>query len=99
MILADFRCEEHGVFEAIADSGADATSCPECGASSPWSPSPVRGRVKLGEVSQGKFEPPPSPGALDTRALADGMPYTEWKAKREKQHKERYRRSVKEKTG
>lgn len=98
LILADFRCPEHGVFEDLGARDVDAVPCPQCGASSPWSPSPVVGRIKLGEVQQGKFEPPPSPGALDTRALADGMPYSEWKAKRDKFRRDQKITEVRSKT-
>lgn len=98
LVLADFRCPEHDVFEALVSRESDAAPCPTCGASSPWSPSPIVGRVKLGEVQQGKFEPPPTPGALDTRALADGMPYREWKAQRDKYRRDQKIATVRSKT-
>lgn len=116
LILADFRCPEHGVFEAtVPRNESDAAPCPTrvsipadgfypsggeraCGISSPWTPSPVHGRLKLGDVEKGSFEPPPSPGALDTRALADGMPLHEWKKKRAEQRRDRTLRAVREKT-
>lgn len=31
MILYDFRCEEHGIFERLAPSGAKVAECTECG--------------------------------------------------------------------
>lgn len=35
-----------------------------------------------GDVSMGKSDERPHDGILDTRAIADGMPLKEWKAKR-----------------
>lgn len=55
-----------------------------CGIESPWLPSPVAGSVKLGEVSRGKSDAKPGPMALDYRELAEGMPMSEFKAKRKK---------------
>lgn len=83
-ILFDFRCPEHGVFEAtVPRDDSDATPCPECGARSPWAPSPVRGKVKNISVAQGGWEKPEHKGWLDTRELGEGMEHDEWKAKRE----------------
>lgn len=53
-----------------------------CNEPSEYRISAVRGRVRAGEVSRGKSEPPPHALALDTSPLADGMPYNEWKKKR-----------------
>lgn len=56
-----------------------------CERSSTWAPAPVTGRVKLGEVQQGKvMEYPPERVCLDTRELGDGMPLHEWRAKQAK---------------
>lgn len=56
-----------------------------CGKPSPWRPSAVRGRVKLGEVDQGKvMDYPPPNVCLDTRPLADDPSpggYERWKTK------------------
>jgi hypothetical protein len=54
-----------------------------CARPSPWRfPAPGATRVKLGELTQGKvMDYPPESVCLDTRPLADGMPYSEWKAK------------------
>lgn len=67
-----------------------------CGKPSPWSPSAITCRVKLAEVTRGKVEKPPTPHALDTRDLAEGMPINEWRAKRDKLRKERRRKQVRE---
>lgn len=56
-----------------------------CCTPSPWRFPMPHGRVKAGEVIQGKSDPrPPGEVMLDTRPLADGMPYSEWKAKQDK---------------
>lgn len=56
-----------------------------CAEDSPWRFPMPHGRVKAGEVVQGKSDPrPPESVMLDTRPLADGMPYSEWKAKQDK---------------
>ena len=95
MILADWDCPSCGVFEARAPSSTDAIPCPECGAASPWAPSPVAGRVKLGEVSRGKVEPP-RPGWINTRELGEGMSMAEWRAKRDRQRLEDRRKILKD---
>ena len=103
MRLSDFDCPAHGLFEQMADSSADEVFCPSvdengnaCGLASPWRPSPVVGRMKLGEVSRGKSEGPPSKNYMDTRDLGDGMTMTEWRARRAKVHEERRHKSNKE---
>lgn len=92
LIAREYTCPEHGVFDALVERsyGNLAIACPaprdnspaECGRASELTTSAVLGRVKLGEVSRGKIEKPPTPAALDTEALADGMPLAEFKAKR-----------------
>lgn len=81
-IVLEFECPLHGRFSENVPrtQRSDASTCPHCGGESPWVMSAPTGRVKIGEVTRGKSDERP-PGALDTRALADGMPYSEWKAK------------------
>lgn len=56
-----------------------------CRYPAPWVASAVAGRVKVGEVDKGKvMDYPPANVCLDTRALADGMPYSEWRATQDK---------------
>lgn len=81
----DFSCEEHGVFDALIQRGLrEPQPCPACGRDSEMVMSAPLGRVKLGEVTRGKVEPAPSPYALDTQPLADGMPLGEFKKQRRK---------------
>ncbi len=54
-----------------------------CGLASPWLPSPVVGRVKVG-TTRGRYEKAPTPYHLDTSELAEGMPLSQWKEKRRK---------------
>ncbi len=107
MILADFTCPRHGRFELLVDADDDWASCPErmdccdehidfCGEFSPWSPSPVRGRVRIGEVERGKVDKPDSPMMLDTRELGEGMPMEEWRAKRDRMYEERRHKEAKD---
>lgn len=64
------------------DSGEQVSL--RCGRPSPWRISAPLGRVKLGEVTQGKvMDYPPGAVCMDTRPLADGMPVHEWRAKQE----------------
>lgn len=60
-----------------------------CEEMSPWSPTGVTGRVKQGEVIQGKIpEYPGEQHVMSTQALADGMPLAEFKARRAKVHRD-----------
>jgi len=99
LILSEFLCAQHGRFDALVSREAESSPCPACNAASPWTPSAPLSRVRIAEVTRGKFEKPEHPGHLDTRALADGMPLNEWKAKRDAIRKERLRKHVKERLG
>ena len=73
--------EHHCEDPPCMDCGFTQWQCLEM---APWRfPTPL-GKVKAGEVSQGKvMEYPPDRVCLDTRPLAEGMPYAEWKAKQD----------------
>lgn len=96
MMLSDYRCHEHGVFEALTDGHCDEAPCTVCGALSPWTPSAVSGKVQTATVSTGRSDPRPHPGIMDTRAIADGMPVKEWKRERSKYWRDRRHREGKE---
>jgi hypothetical protein len=96
MILADFECPDHGPFETLADADAETLACPDCGEPSAWLPTPVHGRVRIGEVERGKVARPDSPMFLDTRELGEGMPLKEFKEKRRKLYEERRWKESKE---
>jgi hypothetical protein len=81
--------EDHGPAGDLGDGGI-------CQADSPWSPSPVRGRVRTAEVERGGVDKPASPMYLDTRELGEGMPMEEWRAKRDKMYEERRHKEAKE---
>lgn len=70
-----------------------------CGIASPWTPSPVAGRVRLVEVSRGKVEPPPTPQHYNTEKLGEGQRYSEWRAERKAMWREHDRKVRKERAG
>ena len=87
MIMLDFACAEHGVFESLEERpGPDAVPCPTCGDFAPWTPSPIATRLQMGAAVTGGSQERP-PGALDTRAIAEGMPTGKWK----RETREKYR--------
>ena len=99
MILADYCCYECRLtFEQMVESPSpDKVWCHRCDSNwALWSPSPVRGRVRLGEVERGGVDKPDSPMYLDTRELGAGMPMEEWRAKRDKLYQERRHKESKE---
>jgi hypothetical protein len=54
-----------------------------CGYPCPWTMTQAPpGRVRATEVVRGKADPAPTPHALDTRALAEGMDLGEFKERR-----------------
>jgi hypothetical protein len=90
-ITAEYRCEEHGVFETtvarneISGDPPASHACPECGLEAPWTISAPGVHTKFViSVSRGKNDPKPHPFATDTRSLGEGQPYREWKAGRKK---------------
>lgn len=82
-IAADYECEACGWFAlTVSRPAPDTQPCPTCSAPAPWRFPMPHGRVKPGEIVKGKvMEYPPESVCLDTRPLADGVPYHEWKAK------------------
>jgi hypothetical protein len=86
-MTAEYLCPVHGRFEAMvrrteAGDPPDARPCPVCLQPAAWVISAPPGRVRATEVVRGKGDPAPTPLALDTRALGEGMPLSEWKARR-----------------
>ena len=95
-ILRDYRCDGCGHEDEILLRLSDPVpQCTECGDRVTALLSPVRGRVKLGEVSRGKNGTPP-PNALDTRPLADGMSYSEWRERQRSKRRDEIHRMAKE---
>ena len=94
--MLNFTCPTHGQFEVLTDKRdgpPEFQPCPdvdkfealECSIMSPVVTAyAVRGRMKLGEVTQGKNDQPLPPHIMSTEALADGMPLAEWKEKNRK---------------
>lgn len=79
----------------------DADDIVICNYPSPYRfPTPGAVRVKPGEVVTGKvMEYPPESVCMDTRPLADGMPYDQWKAGRAKVHRDESLRRVRKAFG
>ncbi len=101
-LMAEYACPVHGIFEQLVQREADGCApdsvpCGDCFETSPWTisaPHPtndglvVRAVVKGGDTER-------RPGMLDTRALAEGQSYTDWrKAQREDQKRRRHRQLV-----
>ncbi len=63
---------------------------------SPWCISAPMGRVRTAEVQRGRVDKPDSPMYLDTRELGEGMPYDDWRAKRDKLYEERRHKEAKD---
>ena len=106
LVVAEYRCPVHGVFEATVErnelgDAPDEHCCPAipdcyaaidqeeftvptCALISPWTPSAPKPKIwskpATAAVRGGDMKDRP-PGMLDTRALADGMPYGEWQKK------------------
>lgn len=77
----------------------DSYPCEICGALAERCLSAVRLKTQLVTVTRGKPDPMPSPLAMDTQPLADGMPYYEWREKRAKVFDEDRRRRIKKMFG
>ena len=92
LIVSEFACPECGVFEATVPSGTECWSC-ECGLLAPWTPSAPRIKHPIiTGVVRGKSDGPPTPTALNTEPIADGMPmykFDEMRAKVWEEHRER----------
>jgi hypothetical protein len=112
VIAAEYLCPVHGrvALDVRRDDKGDPPDlvlCPVvidedkaivCGATSEWVISAPMGRAALCSFTRGKNDPPP-PNAANTRELAEGMPYHEWRAKHEKRLRDIERAEWKQKTG
>lgn len=89
-VMQDFLCDECGPCSALAPRDVDGIPCPDgCGGIAHWVISaPMVGAVKA-SVDRGAIAKPDSPMFLDTRELGNGMPKSEWRAKRDKMYAER----------
>ncbi len=97
MIMNEYECSAHGRFEALVErDGPDYHHCPVCSKPAIWVVSAPMGRVRIGEVERGGVEKAASPMYLSTRELGEGMPYDDWRAKRDKMYEERRHKESKE---
>lgn len=86
-LLCDYRCEPCGVtWESLENRPAPArvlhVACGKEADRLIGAPMPVVASAKPTPVSRGKSDPPPSHRSVDTRAIADGVPVTQWRKKR-----------------
>lgn len=97
LIVNEYLCDSHGRFSATVDrDGPDCHPCPTCSKPSIYVISAPMGRVRIGEVQRGGVDKPDSPMYLDTRALGEGQPYSEWREQRDKLYQERRHKESKE---
>jgi hypothetical protein len=97
-VLLEFRCRHCGArIESLEDRAQPAQTIAHagCGGLADRTISAVRSLTVWGSVSRGAREEPPSPGCLDTRPLADGMPLREWRAKQRAYRRDQRRAWVK----
>ena len=97
LVVAEYECPAHGRFESTVqrDANGDApeeTMCREdvggepCGERAEWRISAPAQRVwsvPAYAASRGGDMKERPPGMLDTRPLAEGMPYSEWRKKQD----------------
>ncbi len=99
LVVAEYRCPTHGVFEATVQRGPfgdapDEQPC-ECGESSPWTISAPNMHTQFViTATQGKSDPKPHRDAMDTRELAEGRK-NEFRRQRKKIREELRHKRVK----
>lgn len=83
-MLREFFCDTCTLLvESLEKRGAEDSEKPcGCGGRQRRCMSAPRPATVWGAVATGKSDERP-PGVMDTSALADGMPYTEWRKKRD----------------
>jgi hypothetical protein len=97
LISNEYLCDSHGRFSATVErDGPDCHPCPLCSRPSIWVISAPMGRVRTAEVQRGGVDKPDSPMFLDTRELGEGMPFDQWRAKRDKMYEERRHKEAKD---
>lgn len=95
--MVEYLCENGHRSESLEERAhpRESITCP-CGDVAERTVSAVLGRMPIATVTRGKPETPPWPHAYSTRELGDGMPYSEWKAKRDKVFNDRRIKKLKE---
>lgn len=102
--LLEFHCDQHGRFETLLPrSQAESTSsleCPSCSSVCERVLSAPKIHTVWGAAAnRGSYEPPPNPGYLSTRALAEGQSYSDWKKARREFRAEERRQQIKKEVG
>lgn len=96
-IVRDFCCGDCGHrFDSLETRGAEdeAKPCPACDGSAVRVPSAVMARTPLGSVVQRGRPDEAPPGCVSTEALADGMPYSEWRAQGRGRRMDEHRKAL-----
>lgn len=98
LTLREYRCPTHGVFEELVprDTG-DTFPCPTCAlaAERVFSAPAVHTQFVV-SASGGRRDAKPHKFAMDTRPLAEGQSYTEWRKERHALFEEQRHKRVKE---
>lgn len=92
MILYDFHCPTCGTTsEHLVDRGTEFVRC-DCGGSAQRQFCAPKVRTVWGAAATfGGREAPPHPGMMDTRSLAEGEKYSEWKKRRQESRRDEMR--------
>ena len=99
LILLEYLCPVCDArLESLEDRAAPRTSIKHCGRPAPRVISAPRVRIPLASVDRAKNDRPPK-DSLGTHLLADGMPHSEWKARRRKARSDQRRAQVKANVG
>ena len=76
--MVDYQCSCGRRVESLEDVPVSRSRPCPCGRIADLALSAPHVRMPFVTVTRGKSDAPP-PGALDTRALGDGMPMAEWR--------------------
>jgi hypothetical protein len=95
--LREFDCAEHGMFEERVVDPGESSPCPLCGAEAARVDSaPAVHTQFVVSATQGKSEPKPHRMSMDTRPLAEGQRFLDWKKDRKKLWEEKRKERVME---
>ena len=98
--VREYGCPEHGPFDLTVDlsTSSQPRPCPTCGSLSERTLNAnIHTRIDHLSFVRGKSAEKPTPLAMDTRPLAEGMPLKEWKARRRKLWRDHDRSVAKQK--
>lgn len=92
-VIFDYQCPDCGIFESMERRPApESVGCKVCGQESHRRMPAPMGKMAYGSVTSAGYsmnKHSDLPKALDTSALADGMPTGEWKQRRAEWRRDR----------